>query len=170
MPPVLSGRYADGNGLYLVVDDSGAKRWLLRTNVAGKRRDIGLGSVRLVDLAKARLEAARLRLTARSGGDPLSDRRRERRTMLTFEEAAKQVHANHSATFRNTKHKLQWLSSLRDDVFPVFGKRPVTRSTRRHIEGAFGDLDDEAGDGAATQAANQGRVRLGEGVWLSQGG
>lgn len=24
------GRYADGNGLYLVVDPSGAKRWFLR--------------------------------------------------------------------------------------------------------------------------------------------
>ena len=24
------GRYADGNGLYLVVDPSGAKRWLMR--------------------------------------------------------------------------------------------------------------------------------------------
>jgi len=24
------GRYADGNGLYLVVDETGAKRWLLR--------------------------------------------------------------------------------------------------------------------------------------------
>jgi hypothetical protein len=27
------GRYADGNGLYLIVDRSGAKRWLLRTVV-----------------------------------------------------------------------------------------------------------------------------------------
>ena len=26
-----AGRYADGNGLYLVVDTSGAKRWILRT-------------------------------------------------------------------------------------------------------------------------------------------
>ncbi len=32
------GRYADGNGLYLVVDPSGAKRWVLRTVVRGKRR------------------------------------------------------------------------------------------------------------------------------------
>jgi integrase len=122
-----SGRYADGNGLYLVVDDSGAKRWLLRTNVSGKRRDIGLGSVRLVDLAKARVEAARLRQIARAGGDPLSERRRERRGMLTFEEAAKLVHASHSATFRNTKHKAQWLSSLEQYVFPKFGKRPLDK-------------------------------------------
>lgn len=54
------GRYADGNGLYLFVDDSGAKRWILRTVIAGKRRDLGLGSLQVVSLADARLEAARL--------------------------------------------------------------------------------------------------------------
>jgi hypothetical protein len=37
------GRYADGNGLYLKVSKSGAKRWELRTMVRGKRCDIGLG-------------------------------------------------------------------------------------------------------------------------------
>jgi hypothetical protein len=42
------GRYADGNGLYLVVDPSGAKRWLLRTVVHGRRRDMGLGGLSLV--------------------------------------------------------------------------------------------------------------------------
>ncbi len=119
------GRYADGNGLYLIVDPSGAKRWLLRTVVMGKRRDLGLGSVRLVELAIARDEAARLRRLARQGGDPLRERRRERRVMLTFEEAAKKVHAAHALSFRNAKHKAQWLSSLQQYAFPVFGKSPV---------------------------------------------
>jgi len=120
------GRYADGNGLYLVVDDTGAKRWLLRTVVAGKRRDIGLGSVSLVQLADAREEAARLRRMARSGGDPLAERRRERRVVPTFREAAKAVHKAHATTFRNRKHASQWLASLEADVFPVFGDRPVS--------------------------------------------
>jgi hypothetical protein len=43
------GRYPDGNCLYLVVGESGAKHWLLRIVVRGKRRDIGLGSASLVD-------------------------------------------------------------------------------------------------------------------------
>src|SRR5437899_2011093 len=51
------GRYGDGNGLYLIVDPSGAKRWILRTIVQGRRRDMGLGSARLVSLADARDEA-----------------------------------------------------------------------------------------------------------------
>jgi integrase len=119
------GRYADGNGLYLFVDDSLSKRWILRTVVTGKRRDIGLGSTALVSLAKARDEAARLRGMARRGEDPLAERRRERITVPTFEEAAKKVHTSHANAFRNKKHKAQWLASLAADVFPVFGKRPV---------------------------------------------
>ncbi|TDI81077.1 MAG: DUF4102 domain-containing protein, partial [Betaproteobacteria bacterium] len=55
-----AGRYGDGNGLYLIVDPSGAKRWVLRTVVMGKRRDIGLGGLSLVSLAEAREEAMRL--------------------------------------------------------------------------------------------------------------
>ena len=110
-----AGRYADGNGLYLFVEPSGAKRWILRTVVAGKRRDIGLGSAQLVPLVDARDEAARLRRMARAGDDPLAERRRERRTVPTFKEAAQKVHAAHAATFRNAKHKAQWLASLEAD-------------------------------------------------------
>jgi hypothetical protein len=58
------GRYCDGNGLYLVVDPSGAKRWMVRTVILGKRCDIGLGSVRLVSLAEAREEALRIAFVA----------------------------------------------------------------------------------------------------------
>lgn len=121
------GRYADGNGLYLFVDDSGAKRWILRTVISGKRRDLGLGSLQITSLAEARLEAARLRRMARAGEDPLAQRRHERRTVLTFKQAAESVHASHSETFRNQKHKAQWMASLKAYVFPVFGERPVNK-------------------------------------------
>jgi integrase len=120
-----AGRYADGNGLYLVVEESGAKRWILRTVVHGRRRDIGLGSTRLVELADARVKALQLRRLARSGGDPLAAKRRERRIVLTFKEAAKRVHESHASTFKNPKHRAQWLASLQADVFPVFGDHSV---------------------------------------------
>ncbi len=119
------GKYADGNGLYLVVDDSGARRWILRTVVKGKRRDIGLGSVALVGLAEARDEAARLRRIARAGGDPVVDRHRRRRQVPTFAETARQVHELHTKTLRNARHRATWLSSLQADIFPVFGDRPI---------------------------------------------
>ena len=121
----VPGRYGDGHGLYLVVEPSGSRRWVLRVVVHGKRHDIGLRSASVVSLADAREEAARLRRIARRGGDPLAERRRERQTVPTFKDAATQVHTDHAKTFRNPKHRAQWLQSLANDVFPVIGDRPV---------------------------------------------
>ena len=67
------GRYADGNGLHLVVDPSGAKRWVLRTMVQGVRRDIGLGGVTLVSLAEARDKAATMRKCLTHNFSPFSN-------------------------------------------------------------------------------------------------
>jgi integrase len=122
---VKPGRYVDGNGLYLEVDRSGAKRWLLRTVIKGKRCDIGLGGLAAVSLAQAREDAAKMRHIARAGGDPLLERRKERQTIPTFEVAARQFHTDHSKAFRNTKHSNQWIDSLDTYVFPSFGARRV---------------------------------------------
>lgn len=121
------GRYADGNGLYLVVDPSGAKRWIWRGHIKakGKRCDLGLGSVRLVSLADARDEAAQLRRSARAGKDPLADRERDRHPVPTFKKAAQDVHTAHGKTFRNAKHRAQWLASLDQYVFPLIGGKLV---------------------------------------------
>jgi integrase len=129
-------RLADGGGLYLLVAPSGAKSWILRTVVKGKRCDLGLGSVSLVPLAEAREQAVRLRKIARSGGDPLAERRHERRIVPTFEAAAKQVHAAHAAAFRNEKHRKQWLASLAG-VFVEFGAKRVDAVSSADILGAL---------------------------------
>lgn len=119
------GRYGDGNGLYLVVDKSGAKRWMLRTYIQGRRRDMGLGGARLISLAMARKAAIEYRYIAREGGDPIALRRRRRRTAMSFEEAAIAVHKELAPSWRNEKHSAQWIASLRVYAFPVFGARPV---------------------------------------------
>jgi integrase len=120
-----AGRYGDGNGLYLIVDPSGAKRWVLRTVVMGKRRDIGLGGLSVVTLAEAREEATRLRKIARQNGDPLAERRKARRVVPTFEQAAREVHKTHSASWKNAKHSQQWINTLTDYVFPIFGNTRI---------------------------------------------
>ena len=38
-----AGRYCDGNGLYLEVDPTGARRWVQRLVIRGKSRTLGLG-------------------------------------------------------------------------------------------------------------------------------
>ncbi|MBI3702031.1 MAG: tyrosine-type recombinase/integrase [Afipia sp.] len=119
------GRYADGNGLYLVVDLSGAKRWLLRTVVQGRRRDIGLGSLRLVTLAEARESARAQRKTARDGGNPILERQKARAIKPTFEDLARTVHGSHKAGWKNAKHAEQWLATLKAYAFPTLGKLPI---------------------------------------------
>src|SRR6185295_3222437 len=126
-------RIADGNGLYLFVDESGAKRWVWRGVIKGKRSDLGLGSAKLVTLADAREKAIHLKKTAWAGGDPLAERRRERQTVPTFKAVATQVHSEHAATFRNAKHKAQWLASLKADIFPAFGDQAVNAITSADV-------------------------------------
>ncbi|ESY42525.1 integrase [Mesorhizobium sp. LNJC384A00] len=115
------GRYTDGSGLYLIVDASGAKRWMLRVVVQGRRRDIGLGGVSLVGLAEARETAGSLRKIAREGGDPLSIRRESRKLTPTFALAAEMVHAEHEVTWKNAKHAQQWINTLKQYAFPLIG-------------------------------------------------
>ena len=63
-----------GYSLYLRVDTAGCKRWIMRTVVQGKRRDIGLGSLTRASLLEARARARALRKIARDGGDPFAAR------------------------------------------------------------------------------------------------
>ena len=123
------GRYADGNGLYLVVDRSGAKRWVLRVRVHGRRRDIGFGGLALVSLAEAREKAIQFRKIARAGGDPLAERRKAERVIPTFAQAACAVHDEYKLGWANAKHAQQWINTLTEYAFPVIGSRRID-----HIE------------------------------------
>mgnify|MGYP002628952294 FL=1 len=113
------GRYADGQGLYLLVGPTGAKSWVLRVKVKhGRREDVGLGSVRDVSLENARDAARTWRREAKAGQSPVAmkraqfEREKARITAPSFEQAARDCHALQSHAFRNEKHRKQWLSSL----------------------------------------------------------
>lgn len=118
------GFHGDGGNLYLKVDKSGARRWIVRLNVQGTRHDIGLGSAALVSLVEAREQAVQHRKLARAGEDPSAAKRRSK-AIPSFEEAARQVHAHNEGGWRNEKHRKQWLSTMETYVFPHIGKRSV---------------------------------------------
>ena len=121
-----AGRHADGNGLYLVVDPGGARRWILRVVVHGRRRDIGLGGMSIVSLGQARDLARELRRAAKEGRDPVAERDRNKRTSPTFEQAARKIFAEQiEATAKNDKHRQQWIRSLELYAFPVIGRMPI---------------------------------------------
>jgi Arm DNA-binding domain len=66
------GRHADGDGLYLIVEPSGAKRWLLYLYVKGQggRREMGLGTWPKITLQQARDDARLHRIDAQRGTPP----------------------------------------------------------------------------------------------------
>jgi integrase len=115
------GRYADGNGLYLVVDDTGARRWLLRIVIEGRRRDLGLGSAMLVPLSEAREKALAYRKVARQGGNPIPVKQAPAAAIPTFGAAAASVHEARAPGFRNVKHAAQWISTLQKYANPTIG-------------------------------------------------
>jgi len=125
-----AGRHGDGNGLYLVVDPSGARRWIVRVVVKGQknkkgaplRTDFGLGGADIVPLNQARERALEYRRMAKQGLNPRFNAHRE---VPTFEEVAQQVHIDRMPTWKNAKHGQQWINTLRDYAFPKIGRMPI---------------------------------------------
>ena len=122
------GRHCDGNGLYLFVQPSGTRSWIQRLVIRGRKRELGLGNTTLVSLAEAREQALANRKLARSGGDPLAEKRRAE-GIPTFAEAARRVVEQKSAGWRNPKSATNWLRSLDAYVFPRIGKVPISEVT-----------------------------------------
>lgn len=110
------GRHADGDGLFLLVKESGARTYVLRVQHEGRRRDIGLGTAdtggavrdpargddvltssslmlrKSLTLAEAREKASILRKLAKTGADPVYERDKERTTTRTFAEAVTEAY------------------------------------------------------------------------------
>src|SRR6478735_3283070 len=118
----LAGRYTDGRGLMLVVKPSGARSWVLRYQLNGRRRDMGLGPFPEVTLAAAREKALVARRQIIEKVDPLNT---PAAPSISFREAAADLIANKSPGWRNAKHAAQWTSTLLTYADPVLGSLDV---------------------------------------------
>lgn len=119
------GRHADGAGLYLVVDPSGAKRWVVLYRIAnGKRREMGLGSIHSVPLADARDRAAELRRQVKAGRDPVAEKKEAGAAprRQTFGDVATAFMAAREETWRNAAHRAQWRQTLEVQAASLWGK------------------------------------------------
>jgi integrase len=116
------------HGLALQVTSAGAKSWLLRMPIGGKRREMGLGPYPEVTLARAREKAREARELVRAGVDPIQRQREAASalraaaaTALTFDDCAASYIKAHEASWRNVKHGQQWRNTLKAYVSPAFG-------------------------------------------------
>jgi integrase len=145
-------RLSDGGGLLLEVRPSGARAWLCRVTVDGKRRDMGLGGYPAVSLKEARAKAAAARKVASGGGDPVLAREhlaRERTAQLkaavaaearTFRAVALACITAEAPGWKNERTALLWQTSLERWAFPELGEMPVAEVDRAAVLRAVGEV------------------------------
>lgn len=109
------GLHADGNGLYLRIDETGSRRWVFIFQMHGRRREMGLGSAIDRKLAEARNDADEARRLVRAGVDPIAERRAAALPPAdhTFSSVATTLMDDLEQTWRNPKSRAQWESSLK---------------------------------------------------------
>jgi hypothetical protein len=144
-PRAATYRLSDGGGLLLEVRPTGAKMWLCRLMVAGKRRDMGLGGYPIVSLKQAREKAAAVRQRAAGGLDPVAERKRQDRERgaarkaaaetqaRTFRAVAQRFIAAEARSWKTSKTAVMWTGSLERWAFPALGDMPVAEIDRAAV-------------------------------------
>lgn len=123
-------------GLYLRVS-GGARNWILRVMIGGRRRDMGLGGWPDVPLAEARDRARAARRKIEDGIDPIAERQAKRTALITtptFRWCAEQTIAAKRPEWKSAKHAAQWSSTLATYVYPRLGNLPVDQVDLPHVQ------------------------------------
>ena len=127
-------------GLAINVTQTGSRSWILRYQIAGRRRDLGLGGYPDVTLAGAKEAAREARAKIAQGIDPIEDARALRSQLiashasaLTFSQAATQYIEAHKDSWKNAKHVQQWTNTLQVYAHPKIGKMLVRDVALPHV-------------------------------------
>lgn len=127
-------------GLQLQITPTGAKSWILRVTIGGKRRKLGLGSYPTVPLAAARERARDALDKIARGIDPVAERRAAQAALraaqaraMTFAEAVDRYAEKKAAEFKTAKGRKQWRNSLEIHALPTLGAMPVDQIERADV-------------------------------------
>ena len=143
------GRYGDGGGLYLAVNENGAKSWIFmwkeedkkkkdETKEGGgrpkhyKRYAMGLGSARTLSLADAREEALKARKARLGNKDPRAERNARIAGVPTFGECADEYVETNKRSW-STKHAYQWQHTLSDNYIASLRSLAVNSITTERV-------------------------------------
>lgn len=131
------GVYADGSGLYLRVRGN-ARYWIFIYHLQGKRREMSLGALPGVTLARAREKAQGAREVLARGSDPLKERNVTVLAIPSFGDVADEWIKDRASTVRSAKSVARW-SRLLGEGGPAGPLRatPVTEVTTQHIVDAL---------------------------------
>lgn len=132
-PETKPYKMADGGGLYLLVQPTGAKYWRLKYRYAGKEKMLALGVYPDTPLALARERREEARKLLANGGDPGAVKQTQKRQAKiaaanTFEAVAREWVENRANDWTEG-HKVLTLRTLEQDAFPSLGRRPIAEIT-----------------------------------------
>lgn len=121
------GKYADGQGLWLIKPSKISGKWILRLSVGGKRREMGLGRWPDVSIAEARERSAQARRTLRDGTDPIVERQKERYlpAPVTVQQAIESCFEARKNDLKGQGKAGRWMSPLEQHILPKLGKLPI---------------------------------------------
>src|SRR5450631_1190184 len=128
---IPAGRYRVAANLYKQIAASGAGSWVLRYEMAGRKRWMGLGPIAVFSLKEALARARGAQQLIYSGVDPIDARKNQRATearkailTVNFETAVQAFFDQHQSKWGG-KARIEFLNTLASYAFPVFGKLPV---------------------------------------------
>lgn len=135
-------KLADGGGMYLLIQTTGAKLWRMDYRFSGKRKTLALGVYPDVSLSDARDRRDVARKLLANGADPgavkqaakAEERKAVQVSANSFSLLAEEFHGLKSPMW-TAQHAKQWLGNMEKYAFPVIGKRPITELEPMEILG-----------------------------------
>ena len=149
----------DGNGLYLVIQPSGAKSWAYRYRMEGKSRKLTLGTLLeagakpeadaagelpALSVSEARQRASAAAVKSQRGVDPATEKKRkEAKTKKTVSHILDQFIERYAKP--NLRSAGQYEGTFDRLVKPDIGDYSIYELKRSHIVDMLDDIDDESG-------------------------
>ena len=131
------GNHYDGDGLKLRVDKNINKNWIVRYQLFGTIREMGLGKYPYISLKDARRKLFEVKKMIYDGIDPLEIKKElqleKKKKILTFQEISDEFINTFQVEWSNKKHKQQWTNTLKTYARPIIGKLSVDKINNNHV-------------------------------------
>ena len=131
------GIYSDGDGLRLRVDKNNNKNWVFRYSMFGKSKDMGLGKFPIVTLNDARQKLVNAKKIIYEGKDPIKLKKEKqielKRKSITFKKIRDEFIETFQVEWSNSKHKNQWINTLKTYADPIIGDLTPSDIKTHHI-------------------------------------
>jgi integrase len=146
-------RLADGGGLYLQVEPTGAKLWRWKYRFGGREKVMAFGQYPKVSLSEARQKHEEASKILGSGVDPMAERKKEKQQERagrgdSFESVAKKHFAQWSEG-TETKYAARIKEALERDVYPHIRHRPIAEIEAPEIVRLVRAIEDRGAEDTA---------------------